>query len=771
MLRKFTFTSFFAVIGLSSLFSQTLNFSDAVISCAEGNNRLIQKAVQMLQDEVEKRTAIALPLNDFSGAENNPSIVIGLEKDLSMLSHEYKQCFKMLPATAKDGYKVAITRDNKTILIAGNDERGVIYGVGYLLRKMELKNNEIMVPNFLSLSSSPKFPIRGHQFSYILNHKSTIQEKEIYEQYLRELMYFGLNHISVSSPEEAELCIEYGLEVSIWMPNVRGDFESPEGIQRELDKRENIFRRMPKLDEILVPSGDPGDLEPDVLFNWLEKLAPVLMKYHPNAKIWVSAQNNNKGKATPEWYEMFYERVNRNYPWLGGMIFGPWTRTSLEEMREIVNENIPIRRYPDITHLFGCQYPAPELDLVFPHTLGRMSIQPRPENIKHIHNLYADLVIGARPYSEGNSDDVNKFVWSDQDWNPETPVLGTLLDYGRLFIGPDYAHDFALGVLGLEKNLKSPLLTNSSVETTLMQWQAMEKAANNKVLQNPRFQLGLVRAYYDAYQKQRLTYEIALENKALEVLRGAEDRGALHAIDSAGDILMRATNEPICQDYKEKISILYHSLFRASGLQWMTEIQECLFFERIDAPLNSSEWLIAQFDTIRSANTDAERLQLIDDLLNRTNPGSGGFYDNLGTESSFKRVKSRKTAHEDPGSHVFPRRNYIRGSIPMPVSWKLQMASLYDEPLVLVYDNLDPNSNYNIRINYTGAVGRGQSKMKLVANEKYIIHDFINTEGKPIQEFPIPEGALQDGEIEFTWTCGKGERASVVAEVWIIKQK
>jgi hypothetical protein len=161
---------------------------------------------------------------------------------------------------------------------------------------------------------------------------------------------------------------------------------------------------------------------------------------------------------------------------------------------------------------------------------------------------------------------------------------------------------------------------------------------------------------------------------------------------------------------------------------------------------------------------------MVNKILNRTNPGPGGFYDNLGTEASFNRVQSKKKAEEDPGTHVYPRRNYIRGSVPMPVSWKVQMGTLYEEPLVLVYENLDPGSAYNIRINYTGGIGRGQSKIKLVANRKYIVHNFINTEGKPIQEFNLPREAYSSGKMELSWTCAKGERGAPVAEVWIIRK-
>ena len=39
-----------------------------------------------------------------------------------------------------------------------------------------------------------------------------------------------------------------------------------------------------------------------------------------------------------------------------------------------------------------------------------------------IHNALDQYANGSLSYSEGTNDDVNKFIWSDQDWNPETTV-------------------------------------------------------------------------------------------------------------------------------------------------------------------------------------------------------------------------------------------------------------------------------------------------------------------------------------------------------------
>ena len=58
-----------------------------------------------------------------------------------------------------------------------------------------------------------------------------------------------------------------------------------------------------------------------------------------------------------------------------------------------------------------------------------------------------------------------------------------------------------------------------------------------------------------------------------------------------------------------------------------------------------------------------------------------------------------------------------------------------------------------------------------MADGKYLIHDFIQTGKKPIYEFPVPAGAVADGTITLTWTCGKGERGTQVAELWLIKKQ
>src|SRR5690606_34087496 len=92
-------------------------------------------------------------------------------------------------------------------------------------------------------------------------------------------------------------------------------------------------------------------------------------------------------------------------------------------------------------------------------------------------------------------------------------------------------------------------------------------ATRQEVLSNPRFQMGLIRAYYDAYIQRRLVYETELEHAARETLTYAKDKGAITAINEAKEILLKAKTEHVAQTLKERCLALADSLFRSIGAQ------------------------------------------------------------------------------------------------------------------------------------------------------------------------------------------------------------
>jgi len=789
-------------------FAQIIDFSNATIFFPEKKNVQLQKAVQVLQEEIHKRSNLFLPVINKPSSEGKQVIAVGIEGRMDKFPETWKTVIRKLPETGIDGYKIVLF-ENKTVIIAGHDERGALYGVGRLLRKMELLSGQVFVPDNLDISSTPVYPIRGHQMGY--RPKTNAYDAwsvAQYESYIRDLVIFGANSIEIMPPrtdddfssihmklpaiemieEQSRICKEYGLNVWMWYPNMGSDYTSPDSIKKEMDERENVFSVLPKLDALFVPAGDPGELEPDELFNWLGKVAIVLNKYHPEAKIWVSPQ---VFKPSKEWYGKFYEHVNRQYEWFGGIVYGPWIRTPLPEVKKLINPSVQIRLYPDITHSLSCQYPIPDWDIAYAMTLGRECINPRPEDEKYIHNLYARLAQGSISYSEGTNDDVNKFVWSDQDWDPSTPVMETLRDYARYFIGPGYTEDVAQGLMALERNIRGPLLSNEQVQRTLQQWQYMEKDALFSVLSNPRFQSGLIRAYFDAYIQRRLIYETHLERQTRNILERTKTSGSNPAISDAQNTLALAFEKPVSQELKQRCYALSDSLFRSFGAQLTVKKHFAAdgrgnFIDNIDIPLNDALWILDQLSGIEKLSNEPERLDAIDKMLHRTDPGPGGFYDNFGSPAAWKRVKVKKTWAEDPGSLESPRVSFGVGLTGVdwvhevvakgfegqstPLAWMNQINTLYDTPLEMEYNNLDPNAEYTLRIAYTG---RFRSNIKLVA-DGVTIHDFIRMGTRPLFEFSLPEEITQDGKVSFTWTCGQddggeGERGSQVAEIWLIK--
>jgi len=773
-----------------------LNFSHAVIFTAKGAGPLEQKAAVVLREEIQKRTGIELKETTTWPDSAESVIVLAVAaraKEMTgPLASEIRQAF---PAEA-EGFRLFTKEgEHPAAIICAADSRGLLYGVGRLLRKMEMRSQSILVPAGLQITTAPKVPLRGDQLGYRpkVNAYDAWTPAQ-FDQYIRELALFGVNSIEILPPRTddqrtsplmkmppiemmerlTEIIDSYGLDVWVWYPNMGKDYTSETGVQAELAERDEVFSRLKRVDHVLVPGGDPGNLHPKVFFPWMDRMAVVLRKHFPKAKIWVSPQAFD---PTQEWLDTFYHYVNQKPAWLGGVAFAPWIATPLPEMRKIVDPSIPIRNYPDITHNLDCQFPVPNWDLAYALTLHRECYNPRPVAMKTIHNLFVQYTCGSLCYSEGINDDVNKFVWADQDWDSSTPVLETLRDYCRLFINPDHAEEIADGFLALERNWIGPLAVNRQVDVTLAQWRQLEAIAPPEMKNQYRFQMGLLRANYDAYIKRRLLHETDLEARATDVLRTESAGGTFAALEKAEAILRRAQTEPVGADLKEKCESLADSLFAAIGSQTSVARHGAqnrtrgAFMDGIDEPLNNAAWLRVQFRQVRDLADESARLAAIDKILNRTNPGPGGFYDSLGAPGSERRIVNSIPWKDDPGTLKSPRITFYyepdrADDRDIPLAWKKQADTLYTTPLRLAYDHLDPQAVYSVRASYSG---RTNHRMRLMANNRFVVSNEIKSRDPVIQEFPIPKEATASGHLELEWSAGEGERSCEVAEVWLIR--
>ena len=576
--------------------------------------------------------------------------------------------------------------------------------------------------------------------------------------------------------EMSRLCDKYGLDVWIWYPAMDVNYANPQTVEFALKEWGEVFQKLPRIDAVFVPGGDPGHTPPEVLFALLEKQTANLHRYHPKAQMWVSLQSFNQ-----EWLSDFFKLLDKEPAWLSGVVYGPQIRLSLPACRAKVPKRYPIRDYPDLTHSRHCQYPVPDWDLAFAVTEGREVSNPRPTQMAHIFRLSRPYTNGFLSYSEGCHDDVNKIVWSALGWDSNAEVQDVLREYSRYFIGPAFKDRFADGLLRLEKNWEGPVLKNAGIDATLQKFQALEDDAGPAQKLNWRFQHALYRAYYDAYVRARLKYETELETNALGKLREARSLGSLKAMTEAEAILDRAKKEPVATELRARVFQLAEALFQSIRMQLSVPRYHAIAVDRganldtIDFPLNSAGWLKKRFAAIRDLKQETERLAQLDAILNRTDPGPGGFYDNLGDIEHQPHLVRGEGFAKDPAFYATSLVGFgFRGAGPdpaLPMAWWKHAESLYDAPLKLRYAGLDPAAHYRVRVVY--GQERRPNRIRFTVNDGLLIHDYLSKSFEPL-EYDIPPQATARGELTLLWNqqpgSGGAGRGCQVCEVWLLKK-
>jgi len=799
----------------------TLDLSRAVIVQPPSLSTREQKAVSVLREEVEKRTGIEWQVvNSRPGYV--PAIMVGQAGALQSLQPQFFESpFPHPPALRAEGFALrAQSADGAPVVaVLGADERGVLFGVGGLLRALRMGKGSVTVSSQLSVATSPKYPLRGHQLGYRPKTNSydgwTVS---VWDQYIRDLAVFGTNAIELIPPRSddapdsphfplppmqmmiamSRLADEYGLDVWIWYPAMDANYTDPKTVEFALDEWGQVFRALPRIDAIFVPGGDPGHTRPTYLLALLQKQAENLHKYHPKGKVWTSPQSFNR-----EWTNEFYRVVDSDHPpWLGGVVYGPQNCDDLPELRKRIPKQYPLRLYPDITHSVECQFPVPDWDTAYAYTEGREVINPRPEGSANILRRSAQYSIGFISYSEGCNDDVNKIVWSALGWDPNTNVVDVLREYSRYFIGEKHAEGFAQGLLSLERNWQGPLLTNQQVDVTLRQFQAMEDSASPHDLANWRFQQALYRAYYDAYVRRRLLHESEIENQVTTKLaetrrlgirpapldidpgepgRRTSELGVDAILSEAEAIVEKGMLTSPSGDLRTRILELGEALFQSIRMQLSVEryqaeaVSRGAHLDTLDAPITNLPWLRWKIRQILGLASEEAQMKAVQEILNWSNPGPGGFYDDLGNLSCQPHLVRGLGGVEDP---EFRASSLIGFDYPdefgdqVPVSWKRWAESLFDAPLELHYTGLDPRGRYKVRVVYSG--DERAAVVRMSCNGSLEIHPFMHKPWPPRPlEFDIPAEATAAGELSLTWNrepdLGGNGRGCQVAEVWLLK--
>jgi hypothetical protein len=723
----------------------------------------------------------------------------------------YRVCVQQESSSSSSSSSSWSSRGNATVIVLANDDRGYLFGAGRLLREMRMgsyQSYSSLLPTVvqslqsnLSDCTSPTQGMRGHYIGYneITDCHDGWSVTQM-EQYVRDLAVFGTNQIELLAPDGSQ-SPHFTLQppqMLIWMSALLDRYGLNVSLQVNQASQINFteaFQGMPRLDSLFVASGDPGLLSPDELLIFTKALATEMWIHHPNATVWVSSQTYNE-----TWQQLFYQIVPpAANTWLTGVVYGPHTRFNLSSFHDSLPPSVPIRQYPDICHEISAQYPAPNWDRAFGLTEAREAIAVRVTQQREIAISSIPFTIGFGAYSEGIVDDVHKVIWSLSTWNPTMSLEEMLEQYSRYFFDPTLESSMTDALLGLEANWFGPLLDNPSVQATfdLFQFISNQQAPNSgaSLLKNWRYLGFLYRATYDQLLQQKLQFETMLETKGRQILSSYHSLGLEEAISEAQQVLMASGNPLLLpatlQSLRSQMFVLGYQLYSLINLELSVSApflskpnsDRGNNLDYIDNPLNDAPWLLQQLSLLITNQTnyyynETEMEIALEKVLNRTDPGEGGFYDDLGNLLLQPHLLPGEGYETDPSfyhsslSSVWEPFNFT--TIPaLPSAWYDFAQSYFDSPLQLRYEGLDSNVSYIIRVVYFTGGSASSFQVRLEVDEGIQVHDYI-TKPFPMTtlSFPVPLQATQDGTAIFSWYAvpgGGGDGQGVqVAEVFLI---
>lgn len=781
--HPFRFTAAGVVILISSLFlsgyAQPVNLKNAVIQVSSGiPSPMRETAATVLAEEIAKRTGFSIKNSAAWPKAGIPTIALVLSSDSELNGKPAPgRRSSDNPEFKKEGYRIITEASDKgtTVWIIGADSRGILFGSGWLLRNLRMEKNVLQLDKKADYASSPAYPIRGHQLGY--RHTANTYDAWTvaqYDQYIRELAIFGSNAVegipfqesSAKSPHfkipaeqmnirMSELCQKYDMDYWVWTP-ATFELKNQKERKEELEQHEAFYKACPRLDHIFFPGGDPGDNHPSEVLPFLKELQGLLVKYHPKAKMWISLQGFNV-----EQVDYFYQYLDTEKPaWLQGVVSGPGS-PPMAETRYRLPKQYQHREYPDITHSVRCEFPVEKFDQAYALTLGRESVNPRPYAFAKIHEKYAPFTDGFVSYSDGSHDDVNKVLWNMRAWDPKKNVHEIMKEYATFFFAKSVGETAASGIEALEQNWKGPLAENGGVEATFQFWKSLE-SANPALKGNWRWQMLLMRAYYDQYTRLRLISEQELEKEANEILLQANASNINETMDKALAIVNKADQQPVDKAIREHLDYLSDALFTSIGFQTSTVKHQPRGPERgvvmdfVDYPLNNRWWLHDEFEIIKAMNDTEKKLAAVRRIATWENPGPGSYYDGISSVSKGPRVK---TISDDATDVAW----WDGGK-----SRKRLSAQLFQRQPELDYENLDPSARYIIRV-----TGYGDALLRV--DGKRLAPIVYSKEQDAFKEWIVPVSLTQDGKISVTFDGPEEShlnwrKNSKISDIWLLKQ-
>ena len=166
----------------------------------------------------------------------------------------------------------------------------------------------------------------------------------------------------------SQICADYGLDVWIWYPGDGRGLRRPEdGRARARRSGARCSSKLPRIDAVFVPGGDPGHTQPEVPHGPAGEAGrqpPPLPPRRPDVGLAAGLLGRSGSTSSSR-------SCKPSPPWLGGVVYGPQVRVSLPELRKAVPAQVPDPRLPR-------HHPQPALPVPGPRLGRRLLADRRP---------------------------------------------------------------------------------------------------------------------------------------------------------------------------------------------------------------------------------------------------------------------------------------------------------------------------------------------------------------------------------------------------------
>jgi len=752
-----------------------LNLSNAVIVSSAASPRQ-SKAAELLRSEIEQRTGIQLAMSNSLPATTLPAIVLG---SVAAPSTPLATPPGFSVPDKAEGYSLWVdqaARSSPTVCLVGRDDRGVLFAVGGLLRRLNLAQAYISLAEDTRLATAPTEAIRAQQIFCSTQSKDGFvhwRDPAQKQGYMRDLVLFGANGFEPRPANDVDRFLEnLGLDLFV-VVSCQAVIDADKLSDTEI---KGLYKDLVGVDHFTTYGGDAsGSRPPREVFPKMERVLPLVLASHPGSRWWYSNQCLDDHAVDYDDYTFNY-LTTRQPSWLHGLVYGPWTKRGIREIRAGLPAQYEIRQYPDICHVRWGQYPVPQWDRVWGQVWPRnQSLYAMPRMMAQIHQATRGGTVGFLPYNHtGTYNDLNKFIWTAKGWDPGAKVDDLLYDYAKVFFAYDFrkppegyfggpkagsregvieagARGVAHGLKLLEDNWTGNLATNSSCETALKLWKNLATSTSGAG-KNWRLEMFLYRAFLDAQVKRKFDAEMKCERQAYEALKQAPTTGLANAVGKARAALARVDTEFQSKaDFKKELA--------SWGLTGKFGDFD-LILSNIYSPLGDRKWLEAQMEAATSV-ADLEKMRNYED------PGPGGFYDNLGVAGEQPHLVQQQPWADDPGFVHSPIEwvDHSAGSSRRH-SQMTHAVCRYDTPLQMRWEGLDRQAAYRINVVYRGPFG---PSMICETDDGYVVHGPRgNTDAAPVS-FSLPRASTSDGVLGLRWKLVNNVRGVSVTEIWLIK--